>query len=296
MKLSVSVVVPVYNGSETLLDCLRALRSQSIDKAAYEIIVVDDGSTDGSADLASAAGVQAVRQRNLGAPAARNTGIQIARGTWIAFTDADCIPTRTWLASLLRRVESDGIGAQSLGAAGRTLGYSSLSPPARFVDLTFGLDAERSLAHPRFPFAPTANVMYQRDMLTSLGGFDDRFATYDACDLHYRLLSKYEGVFSFEPRAVVLHRHRPTWRAYWRQQVSYGRGYAQFVMRHRDAVRWGPLEEVRTVGKLCQLGLAACTPVRDDAGLARRGTFVKHLAQHVGFVKTYWDPQERARW
>lgn len=290
----VSVVIPVYNGSATLEACLRALQTQTFPAAEFETIVVDDGSTDDTAAIARRfCGTVIVSQANAGAPAARNAGVRAARGRWIAFTDSDCVPSRGWLAHLVAAAQS---APDALGAAGKTVGYGSRTPAARFVDLMSGLDARRSLLHPVFPFAPTANVLYRRDYLLEIGIFDPRYATYDACDLHTRLRRRFNGAFPYEPRALVLHQHRASWKAYWKQQFSYGVGYAQFMLAHREELRWTALHQVRAVVDIAAKTLAAGIPATGDAGVARHGAFVRAAAQHAGFVRTYYSARERRRW
>ena len=185
---------------------------------------------------------------------------------------------------------------QALGAAGRVVGYRSESAAARFVDLSGGLDAERHLAHPTFPFAPSGNLMYRRSVLEAAGGFDARYRSYEACELHTRLRRTHGGTFHFAPRAVVLHRHRRTWADYWRQQIAYGAGYAQFVLHHRAAIGWSARREATAWREIARLAVAACRSGEGDAILMRRGALVKALAQRLGFVTTYWNPAERARW
>ncbi|MDQ6824959.1 MAG: glycosyltransferase [Candidatus Eremiobacteraeota bacterium] len=294
--MRVSVVVPVYNAQDTLPECLGALLNQSLDRSEYEIIVVDDGSSDDSASIAGNLGVRLVKQRNGGAGAARNTGSGAALGAWVAFTDADCVPSRGWLANLLDAVEREENGRSALGAAGRTVGFASETSAARFVDLMGSLDAQRHLDHPHFPFAPSLNVMYRRLALEAVGGFDERYTTYEACDLHNRLTRKVGGAFHYAPRAVILHRHRASWKQYWRQQLSYGKGYAQFMMQYADEIPWSFGLEARSWAGVVKLGLGACLPGKDDEALIRRGLFVKQLAQRMGFVKTYWSRKERQRW
>jgi glycosyltransferase involved in cell wall biosynthesis len=291
--MKISVVIPVYNGAATLDACLRSLEHQTLATGSYEIIVVDDGSTDDAAWIAQTAGVRLVSQHHAGAPAARNAGILAARGEWVAFTNSDCVCARTWLASLLAAAERT---SGAIGAAGKTIGYRSQTPAARFVDLMGALDPVRSLAHPRFPFAPTSNVLYRREYLLAVRGFDTRYATYDACDLHTRLLRAFGGAFAYEPRAVVMHNDRSTWREYFRQQFFKGVGYAQFMLAHRGELRWSLLREIRASLEVIAKAFGALVPGTSDAVLLRRGSFIRSAAQHAGFLRTYYNRTERRRW
>jgi glycosyltransferase involved in cell wall biosynthesis len=292
VTVDVSVVIPVHNGAATLPDCLRALDAQSLDRSRFEVIVVDDGSVDGSDAKADAQGARVVRQARRGPAAARNAGWQQAGGQWVAFTDADCVPSRTWLTRLLDVVDDD-----SLGAAGSTVGYRSDTPSARLADLTGSLDAGRHLAHPLFPFAPTCNVMYRRRALAAVGGFDERYRSYEACDLHSRLCRDCGGRFAYEPLALVLHRHRASWPRYWSQQYSYGRGYGQFLWHRRDELPWSIGHELRAWARTATAVGAALWPGgTSDDRLVRRGVALKQVAQRLGSSTTYWSPRERRRW
>jgi glycosyltransferase involved in cell wall biosynthesis len=297
-----SVVIPAYQAEATLGECLAALDAQSLPRDRYEIIVVDDGSRDRTGEIArSRPGVRVVRQENRGAAAARNHGWRIATGTWIAFIDADCVPSRGWIAALLRAVRGNGSDAKpALGAAGKTLGLGSATEAARFADLIGSLDAERYLAHPRWPFAPSCNLLYRRDALAACDGFDERFVTYEACDLHTRLREADGGSFVYVPHAVVFHRHRATWRAYWRQQRAYGIGYAQFVRRRAGEIPWSAAAELRAWGAIVSLAASGLVPAlarkNGDEHLVRRGQLVKALAQRIGFDSAYWRTVERRRW
>jgi len=96
----VSIVVPAYMRPHTLQLCLDALAKQDFPPSAYEIIVVDDGSADGTAELARSASVHVISQPNTGAAAARNAGARAARGEFLLFTDADCAPVSAGLKRL----------------------------------------------------------------------------------------------------------------------------------------------------------------------------------------------------
>jgi glycosyltransferase involved in cell wall biosynthesis len=292
VSVEASVVIPVHNGATTLPDCLRALTTQALDRARFEVIVVDDGSDDDSAAIAEKLGARVLRRPWAGQAAARNAGWAVARGPWVAFTDADCLPSRPWLARLL-----DAVDDESLGAAGSTVGYRPESPSARFADLIGSLDAARHLTHPRFPFPPSGNVLYRKDALAAVGGFDVRYRSYEACDLHTRLRERWAGPFNYEPRALVLHRHRETWPRYWAQQFSYGRGYGQFLWHRRQQQPWRVGDELHAWARVASaVGVALWPGGTSDERLVRRGVAVKQLAQRGGFTTTFWSLRERRRW
>lgn len=296
MSVQVSVVVPFYNAAAHLQECINGLASQSLPADRFEVILVDDGSSDQAHTLVENSSFTLIRQPNQGAPAARNTGIRAAQGDWVAFTDSDCIPSRNWLRALLHATRPTDSEPPALGAAGPVIGHQSTHPAARYVDISGGLDPERHLSHPLFPFAPTGNVMLRRDALEAAGGFDERFSTYDACDLFQRLAEIDPGRVRFARAAVVLHRHRDSWGGYWRQQKGYGKGLAEFYLKYRDRIEWSLGQELAAWGRLGLAGLQTLGPGSDDEKLARRGRFIKDLAQRTTFVPRYWSPRQRSRW
>src|SRR5437867_843258 len=112
MNPAISVIVPAFNAARTIADCVRALQRQTVCSDQYEIIVVDDGSTDDTAQVAEVAGAQVIRQQNQGPAAARNTGVAAARGELVLFTDADCVPSNDWVAQMVspfRCCRADGV-------------------------------------------------------------------------------------------------------------------------------------------------------------------------------------------
>ena len=296
MSIAISVVVCVFNGANTLAGCLRALEQQRFPRDQFEIVVVDDGSTDDSAQVARRFNVRLEQGPHRGLAAARNTGWRAARGDWVAFTDDDCGPARHWLQSLWQSIHQVPSAVRVLGAAGRIVGFPSNADPARYVELRGGFNTDRHLAHPRFPYAPMGNVLYRREALEQVRGLDERYAHYEACDLHSRLRSAYGGEFYYEPRAIVFHRHYESWAQYFWQQHGYGRGMAQFMWHYRAQVRWSVASELLAWIGILALAGTAMLPGTSERELIRRGDFVKQLALRLGFVRTYWSGQERRRW
>ena len=101
MSRSVSVVVPVKDGARYLAELLAAVFAQAPDAAELEVLVIDSGSRDGSPEIAKSIGVTTLSEPEPGVGPARNRGIAAARGDIVAFTDADCEPTRGWLTALV---------------------------------------------------------------------------------------------------------------------------------------------------------------------------------------------------
>ncbi len=293
MNLKISVVIPAFNAQTTVAEAVRSVLNQSLPAGTFECIVVDDGSSDRTGEIAEGAGAVVLRlPRNLGVCGARNAGIHRARGKWIAFTDADCVTSRRWLASILAEAESADDSV--LIIAGKVLGLESQTPPARFVDLIGGLDAETYLRHKTLPWAPGGNVAYRREQLLAVGGFDQELKNYETPDLQLRLSNRFGGRIVYLPAAVVLHRHRSTWRGFWKQQRNYGMGYAQFILKHSDRWPWSTMRELSAWKRIVVLAAQACV-TRGDKGLARRGLFVKLLAQRIGFVSEFF-PAKCNRW
>jgi O-antigen biosynthesis protein len=216
----VSVVVCSYNGEQTIGQCLDAL--SRLDYPDYEVIVVDDGSTDRTAEIANGFDVRLIRTENHGLSAARNTGVEAATGEIVAFTDDDACPDPDWLRYLAHafvRTEHAGIGGPNLlpcdaGTVERAVAHAPGGP-------THVLLSDQVAEH-----IPGCNMAFRREALLAVGGFDSRFRVAgDDVDICWRL-QELGWTIGFCPVAVVLHRRRRSVRAYLRQQRDYGKAEA----------------------------------------------------------------------
>ena len=209
LNLFLSVIVPVHNMSTTLPGCLAALKNQSglAFGREYEIIVVDDGSTDNCAEIATHAGVLLIQQANQGAAAARNAGVRLAKGAVVAFTDADCQPAPDWLLTIRNAfAEADVVG---LKGAYLTRQKNWV---ARFVQLEYESKYARMLGFERIDFIDTYSAAYRKDIFTQNNGFNPIFpgSSIEDQEFSFRLAAKgYRLVFVPEARVVHIHDTSP---------------------------------------------------------------------------------------
>lgn len=230
----VSVIVPAYNAAATLPACLAALATQDYPRDRYEVIVVDDGSTDDTAAIAAAAGLRVIRQANAGPAAARNAGAAAAQGELLLFTDADCAPVPGWISALV----SPFADPQVAGAKGAYLTRQRGLVP-RFTQLEYEDRYDRMAGAETIDFVDTYSAAYRRDIFQANRGFDTIFPTASVEDqeLSFRLAEKgYRLVFV--PQAQVYHRHNPTLRAYIRRKFYIGYWKALLA-------RWHPTRLVK---------------------------------------------------
>jgi len=234
-----SVVVPVHNGAETIESCLVALLDQSLAEDEYEIIAVDDGSTDGTRELVKSfvqpahGGGQSVillSQPHSGPAAARNLGAREASGDILLFTDADCAPTRNWVEQMIKAFADPAV----VGVKGTYLTRQK-ELVARFVQIEYEDRYDRMVGQERIDFVDTYSAGYRRDIFLANGGFDTTFPTASVEDqeLSFRLARKgYKMVFA--PQARVYHRHDVSLGEYARRKFNIGYWKALLTQWHPE--------------------------------------------------------------
>jgi GT2 family glycosyltransferase len=223
----VSVVVCAYNAESTMAACLDSL--QQLRYPAYEVIVIDDGSTDRTGRIADQyEGIHVVHQENEGLSAARNVGIAASTGEIIAFTDSDCVVDPDWLHYLVATFLSSGHPA---------VGGPNLPPPedslvATCVAASPGGPQHVLLNDEEAEHIPGCNMAFRREVLEELGGFDPIYrAAGDDVDLCWRLQERGYRI-GFSPAAMVWHFRRNTVKAYVGQQRGYGKAEGLLYFRH----------------------------------------------------------------
>jgi O-antigen biosynthesis protein len=224
----VSVIVCSYNGGATLEQCLCSLRT--LDYPDFEVIVVDDGSTDDTQGiLARFPTVRSIHQANQGLSVARNVGLKAATGSIIAYTDADCFADPNWLTHLvhpLQHTDAAAVGGPNLAPEdGRLAGCVAAAPGQP----THVLESDQVAEH-----IPGCNMAFRREALLAVNGFDPIYRKAgDDVDLCWRLQQAGYWI-TFAPGAFVWHHRRQTPRAYLRQQAGYGEAEALLRFKHPD--------------------------------------------------------------
>lgn len=231
-----SVIVPVYNGAEVIERCLDALAAQTVAPERYEVIAVNDGSTDDTAavverwrSLHPQMQLTLLSQANAGPAAARNRGAAAARAPLLLFTDADCAPTPTWIEAMTAPfADSDVVGAKGAYVTEQT----GLVP--RFVQVEYEDRYDRMSGQAQIDFIDTYSAAYRRSIFLENNGFDPIFTTASVEDqeFSFRLAQKgYRLVFA--PAARVSHLHDRSVGEYFRRK--YYIGFWKALM-----IRWHP--------------------------------------------------------
>jgi glycosyltransferase involved in cell wall biosynthesis len=295
-SVSISVVIPAYNAAGTLAECLQALNRQTVQRTEYEVIVVDDGSTDESADIAARHGALVLKQPNSGPAVARNRGIAAARGAVVLFTDADCAPAPDWIEQMSAPFDDP----QITGVKGvyRT---RQKDLTARFIQIEYEDRYDYTAGSRYVDFVDTYAAGYRRDVLVASGGFDASFpfASVEDQELSFRLAEAGHKMV-FNPQAAVYHHHPASWCRHARRKYKIGY-WKTLVLRWHPSKAWRDTHTPRNL-KL-QMVLAALSAPMALLSLVQKpclwllvsilGIFV---ASAVPFVIKAWHRDRALAW
>jgi len=234
-KKKLSVIVPFFNAEKTLTLCLNAVCRQVA--APDEIILVDNNSSDGSKKIVNSfikafthLRISYVLEKTPGPSAARNAGANIATGEWLLFTDADCIPSRTWISDYLIHLSHDSLGA----VAGCIRPY----PPTNLIQKAISLftlppitkESIHSASNLREGFYPTANLAVRKKTFNSVGGFNESLRYGEDHELCHKIYNAGYSIKAIDT-AVVEHIHRRTLKGLFMQAFGFGSSHP-FELRY----------------------------------------------------------------
>lgn len=202
-NLKVSVIVPVWNDPKRIVKCVEALKNQTMPFEHYEIIVVDNGSTDETYSvIQQIEGITALQEFGAGSYAARNAALDLAKGEYVAFTDADCIPDSNWVESLVVCAEeSPNFGV----IAGEVKFFKHPDDNVENAAIAYeSLFSMNQKAYALQGVCITANWLSKREVILNHGGFNSRVKSGGDHDMANRLTKSGLDVI-YCPQALVLH-------------------------------------------------------------------------------------------
>lgn len=244
-KVVISLVVPTYNRAALLKKCLESIEQQLIDKDCFEVVIVNDGSTDETEEIVRSIinknliDCKCLFQANSGVSVARNRGICEAVGDVIAFTDDDCIVPKNWVESMMRCWAATGDDVAGIGGPLNTVTDNPnlfISQYLAYIDefnhvpvvkagFIRPVHVSKIVGNEVIPYLRTSNASFRKSCLLEVGGFATVFRRPggEDPDLCYRLLAKGYR-FQFEPSLVVDHNSRESMTAYFNSLGNYVRG------------------------------------------------------------------------
>ena len=225
--MKASVVITVFNRREEIRKCIDSLKNQDYPKEDYEIIVVDDGSTEDLSFLKTIEGVKYHKQENQGPAAGRNRGTQLSEGEIVLFTDSDCTHDKNWIKEMVTSFEVN------IGCVG---GGTIDQKDGRFFDLIIKEDKKREK-----PYFPTKNVAYLKVVLNEIGGFDTRFDRPGSEDVDLCLRVQRKGYkIKRNENAIVYHHHKNTFKGRIKQSFNFGFSDVMFMLIYPSKKRFRP--------------------------------------------------------
>jgi GT2 family glycosyltransferase len=266
-----SVVVCSYNGSATIRDCLDGL--QHLEYPHFEVIVVDDGSTDGLADIVRHYPVALISTPNCGLSSARNTGLYQAQGEIVAYIDDDAYPDPQWLSYLAYAYHHSTHGG---------LGGPNLVPPedgsiAQSVANAPGGPVHVLLTDDLAEHIPGCNMTFRREALLAVGGFDPIFRSAgDDVDVCWRIQNAGYTI-GYHPAALVWHHRRRSLWAYWNQQKGYGK--AEALLEAKWPEKYNGFGHLAWAGRI--YGTGATLPINLGRKKVFYGTWGTALFQSI---------------
>ncbi len=271
----VSVLVCTYNGSKTLDGALESLTR--LNYPDYEVILVDDGSTDRVPEIAARfPTVRYHRQANRGLSAARNVALELATGEIVAYTDDDCFADRDWLYFLVSKL----LSTEASGVGGPNLLPTNDGPVAACVQASPGAPAHILIDDNVAEHVPGCNMAFWRERLLALGGFDALYTKAgDDVDVCWRLQGEGERIL-YAPAAMVWHHRRSTVRAYLKQQRGYGEAEALLKRKHPEKFRGYRTHWAGRIYTRAGLGLNAGAPI------------IHHGVFGAGMFQTIYSPPQ----
>ena len=264
----ISIIIPSYNCMDVVGKCVDSLLKLKWENK--EIIVVDDGSTDGTPEVLGRYGkaIRVIRISNGGPSRARNIAVRESRGEFIAFTDSDCIVSPDWLDELMKGFGDErvaGVGGDQQSPEDESEFGKKIHALLKAIGFTADyVKGHKSIVRTRHN--PTCNVLYRRTALMEAGLFDENLWPGEDVDIDLKI-ARMGYIFYYNPKAVVHHYRPKNLRSFARMMRRYG--WAQvYLVKKYGAFRPIHFEPLLGAGLAAGLVLFALLASPAAAGLA----------------------------
>jgi cellulose synthase/poly-beta-1,6-N-acetylglucosamine synthase-like glycosyltransferase len=220
----VSIIVATYNNEDTIVECLKAILAQNYPKDSFEVIVMDGGSKDATVKIAEQLPVK-VFSIPINCPAAYNHAMKLTQYPILGYIDSDAKVEVDWLRKIVPRLDEPKVAGVSGSIEtwnvdnlwARSIGYELKNRYRRIGKYTGRI--------------ATMNLLLKRAVVEEAGGWNEKLASQYDTDFGFRI-SALGYRIAYEPTAVCYHYNRPTLKAYYRQQLQYGKNTLRLYFKH----------------------------------------------------------------
>ena len=294
----VSVIIPALNGERTIRECLVSLLNMDYPVERREILVVDNGSTDRTAEIVKSFPVRYLREEQRGVSYALNRGIEVGKGDILVFTNAHCVVTSSWLRELVQGFEREEVGI----VAGEMVAYPPKTTVERYTakrkPLLFQV---YNLNNPDLPWFSAGNVAIRREVVNQIGLFDPRLPGGEDIDYSWRFFQSGTLKLIYRLRAVVFHRHHPTAWGLYKQYRAFGFAQAVLCRKYQKELSWGWRRELGAYRDLflsaLALGGAGFLSMLKGQEATRfsylQYELIRKLGERIGFIRGTLRRKER---
>ena len=232
----VSIIVASYNNQDTIEECLKSILAQNYPAGGFEVIVMDGGSKDATVKIAQQFPVNVI-SIPINCPAAYNYAQKIAQYPILGFIDSDAKVEADWLRKLVPHLNEPSVA----GVSGTIETWNNTNPWARSIG--YELKARYQRIGKYTGRIATMNLLMKRAVIEEAGGWDEGLASQYDTDLGYRISVKGYKI-AYDPAAVCWHFNRPTLKAYYRQQLQYGKNTLRLYFKHGRLARGDEITDV----------------------------------------------------
>jgi len=232
----VSIIVASYNSADTIKQCLQSLIALDYPKGHVELLVMDGLSKDDTVKIAKQLDIKVI-SINLNAPAAYNYAQKIVSHPILGFVDSDAKVESDWLKKLVRHLEAPMVA----GVSGAIETWNQTNPWAKSIG--YELKSRYQRIGKYTSRIATMNLLLKRSILEEVNGWDERLPSQYDTDFGHRI-AKQGYKIAYEPNAICYHYNRPTLKAFYRQQLQYGKNTLKLYLKHGQLAKGDEITDV----------------------------------------------------